>query len=385
MNMRIKKIIFTLIPCVILIFILEISLRSIYYQISQRTHEHTFAIGQAVDDVRNWVNNLGVTIDNIEDLHSYILHREQIEEQFPLFLENRVAFGNTPFKELLTTDNQTLIKNENGFLINRPNDKFYTGFLRSLIFKEWDPIVIKQFAEYRQKDVGIEKFIQQYCLSLQKVTIEESGSRLTIPKSNANCIVLVIGDSVAFGSLLNDEDTLASQLQTQLPNLKFVNAGVARAGARDNAQQLARRLQEFGHRVVAVIYVHCENDFSKQDTPDTIVSGIVDVLNAHDIKTRIFVYQQYIYRTMPDLLRPENPKLLKGFFDLKRETIRLAKRNQFQVVDFYDLVDAYRRELGTPLAGFGLYVDHAHFSKLGTKHVADKILPYLTNLSNKLE
>ena len=380
MNGKIKKLIFTLLPCLILVFILEISLRAIYYQITERTHKHTFAISQAVHDLREWINNSGTTIDDIEDLQSYILHREQIEDQFSLFLENRIAFGNTPFKELLTTDTQTIIKNENGVLTNRPNDKFYTGFLRSLIFREWDPIVIKQFANYREKNVGVEKFIQKYCLTLKKITIEESGYRLTIPKSDSNSIVLVIGDSVAFGIMLNDEDTLASQLQTHLPNLKFVNASVARAGAQDNARRLARQLHELSPHVVAVIYVHCENDFSKKNTPDTIVSGIASLLDAYDIKTRIFVYQQYIYRTMPDLLRPENPKMLKRYFDMKRETIRLAEQNQFRVVDFYDLVDAYRQELGTPFAGFGLYVDHCHFSKLGTKHVADKIFPYLANL-----
>jgi hypothetical protein len=59
------------------------------------------------------------------------------------------------------------------------------------------------------------------------------GERLTIPESNADRIVLVAGDSMAFGAMVDDDVTIVSRLQANDPTRRYVNLGVPSVDARD--------------------------------------------------------------------------------------------------------------------------------------------------------
>jgi hypothetical protein len=50
-----------------------------------------------------------------------------------------------------------------------------------------------------------------------------------------------------------------------------------------------------------------------------------------------------------------------------------ARRHGIETIDFYATVDRYRKAQGSHLAGVNLYVDHCHFSVLGTRLVAESI------------
>jgi hypothetical protein len=50
-----------------------------------------------------------------------------------------------------------------------------------------------------------------------------------------------------------------------------------------------------------------------------------------------------------------------------------ARERGFEVVDTVDLVEAYRRDAGSLVAGMALYVDHGHFSREGMRRLAEAI------------
>jgi hypothetical protein len=363
-----------------------------YYQLSKPQHGHTFAFQHAVKRIREFLifssrtKSSGETgIDGFLELDSYITQEDQIRSLFELFSANRIAFANTPYFELFTDDIRTIVENKHGFLINKPNNIYRQTFLRSMIFRPWDPILMKRMGEMDTLPDDLQEFIDLYCLREKKTTIDSYGDRITLPLSTANDIILIIGDSVAFGVLLSDNETLASQLQQVFPDsLRFINASVGGCGINDNLSRLRDRLQTFGSRVKGVIYVHCENDFTVEDTPEILVQDLTKILDDFAVPYRAFVYQQYIYRTMPDLFRNNSIVDYSNFQKLKHQTITLGKSEHFDVVDFYDVVDQYRMDLGTPLAGFSLYVDHCHLSALGIRLVKDRLTNGVRNMLGNL-
>lgn len=308
-----------------------------------------------------------------EELTHYINDPEQIEQLFDEFEAAGVAFGNTPYVRLVTEKARSIQRDEAQNLVNTPVHQSESAFLRSRIFDIWDPITLGRGNLQTPLSPKIQRFIARYAFKPVIATIDEHGDRLTLPPSNAEQIMLIIGDSVAFGALLSDAETIASQLQQRYPAYKFINASVGGAKAKDNLSRLRQRLEMYGKRVAGVIYVHCENDYSDKVTPDSIMMELSNLLEQYRIPYRAFVHQVYLERTMPDMVRDFRYESLNLAYDAKSRLLNLARNAHFDVIDFYDIVDAYRSEMGTPLAGFSLYVDHCHLSALGTKLIVERL------------
>ena len=81
---------------------------------------------------------------------------------------------------------------------------------------------------------------------------------------------------------------------------------------------------------------------------------------------------------MNRVLRNYTAEQLNNAFRRKQTALTLARQKRFETIDFYEIVNDYRDSMGSPLAGFFLYVDHTHFSALGVDMVAGKILPSLS-------
>lgn len=373
-----KKVLLLLCAAVLLTGIAEVALRSVYFQ---RTAKYPTAISYAFKIIKDRVSTPkteSASLEQAEELEFYVSDHSQFETLFPEFRNSRMAFSNTRYHELVSEETKSLFFDEDGNLKNKPNHKYETAFLRSRMFKNWDPVVMVRNDLHTPMTKKARDFVSKYALDRKTITTDELGNRTTLPKSDAHDIVLIIGDSVAFGVQLSDSETLASQLQSKHPEYKFVNASVGGADAVRNITRLRQQLSFYGERVKSVIYVHCENDFSDIATPEYIVSELSDVLNENGIESRTIVYQTYIYRSMPDLLRNKKQEDLNNSYKLKSQTLKLAQKSNFEVVDFYNVVNEYRSKMGTPYAGFSLYVDHCHFSALGTKLVADRILNLAT-------
>lgn len=372
-----KKIALSFITLIALVGILEIIARCMLYQ---RQNRYPFALVQ-------WSNDLKVNLSQPatqspsakglpEELMSYVNSPHDIKAFFPDFIAQQIAFGNTPFRELRNETTSSTYKDKDGNLFNKPSVAYDLYYLRSRIYNPYDPIVLKANAGDKQTGKVL-AFRERYALQRKRNTIDANGDRITIPASTSSNIILVVGDSVAFGAGLSDEETLSSQLQNMYPSYRFVNVGVSGCNARANVKRLADRLTLFGPQVKGVIYVHCENDFEEKrhDDPGFIVASLSHILDKASIHYRILIYQAFVYRTMPDLFRERSQHELCRYYNLKHDMLTLAQRQGMATIDFYPIVDQYRKEMGTPLAGMSLYVDHCHFSALGTKLVAEAIPP----------
>ena len=376
--MKFKRLLYLVCILLILSFGIRGVNRYIYYH---EGVDYKLAVANVFREIRQFIKSpsQGSSQDSKKEplpveLDSYINHPSQITKLFPKFIESTIAFGNTPYQELLTEASRSIVKDQNGHLINLPNQKYKFAFLRSRIFQNWDPIVLKQNNLHTPISPEVDEFIKKYCLKSIIVSTDENGDRNTVPKINSDKIILIIGDSVAFGVGVSDSETLASKLQQKYQGYRFINASVGNADAKDNIARLRERAELYKNKVRGVIYVHCENDFSKIETPEYIVSELSSLLDKFKINFRVFVYQVYSYRAMPDLLRHKKEEELVNYYNLKARTLELAQKAGFRVVDFYNIVENYRYEMGTPYAGFSLYEDHCHFSELGITLVANQII-----------
>ena len=104
--------------------------------------------------------------------------------------------------------------------------------------------------------------------------------------------MLVIGDSVAYGAALNDDETLASVLQARNPQFKFINSGVGGSHTKGVFKRLQERLDQYKGRVKGVIYVNTEGGFSDTETPEFIVNGLDEMLTKAGVVHRVFVNTQ---------------------------------------------------------------------------------------------
>lgn len=253
----------------------------------------------------------------------------------------------------------------------KPNLNKECSHLKSLLYDK--PLGYSANRGDMQKE-NVHDFLNKYSINKSYYRTDENGDRVTVPEVNTDKIVLVIGDSIGFGLMLNDEETISSLLQQRDQRVKYINACVPGCDAEDNLKRLRQKLAEYGPRVVGVIYVHCENDFTPLATPEYIASNLSNLLESNNLKYKIFIYQQYTYRTMPDVARKKLEELIK-MNSLKLRTLDIVKNNGFFVIDFYDIVGQYRKEKRSLLAGFALYIDHSHFSREGIRVLVSRIPP----------
>jgi hypothetical protein len=132
-------------------------------------------------------------------------------------------------------------------------------------------------------------------------------------------------------------------------------------------------LELFKGRVKGLIYVHCENDFNDEASPEFIVNELSDLIEKNKLPYKSFIYTYYIYRAFPDVVRLPGEAELGKFYKLKEELVSFAEKRKLPVIDTWQMMSEYRHHAGTPLAGLSLYVDHTHFSRIGTEKVADLI------------
>jgi hypothetical protein len=307
------------------------------------------------------------------ELRSFVKDESQFEDLFPSFIEDRIAFGNTPFKELRNDGSEAVFEDGDGILHNKPNQRYSVAFIKSRIFNGWDPPLYKDMDLTKPNSRKTQDFLRQYGLVEKINTTDANGDRVTVPESSAEDIILVVGDSVAYGAGVGDDETLSSCLQLRYPGFRFVNVGVPGCGVRDSLARIRARLELFKGRVKGLIYVHCENDFNEETSPEFIVDELSDLIEKNNIPYKSFIYTYYIYRAFPDVVRFSDEVELGKYFKLKKDLVSHAEKRGLPVIDTWQMISDFRHHDGTPLAGLSLYVDHAHFSRLGNEKVAGLI------------
>lgn len=357
-----------IIPIAVLLLVVEIAARWIYYQ---SWSEYPFAIKQFT---KEWSKKRkGEQYPVPDEYKNYLNSDEEIKKLVSIFQKDGVAFGNSPFQELRNDKTEAQFHDDKNVVRNKPNYHYAVSFLRSRVGEPWDPYLYKDSTPGQPKSPETQDFLKRIGMGLKHSHIDANGDRVTLPPSSSSDIVLVVGDSVAYGAALNDDETLPSMLQKRYPQFKFINLGVGGAHTKDNFTRLQERLDQYKGQVKGVIYVNTEGGFSDTETPEFIINGLDDMLSKAGVTHRIFVNTQYIYIIMPDVIRKREEKDLRKFLLLRKDVLQRARDKKMQVVDSYDMVNEYREKMGTPYAGFAFFIDHSHFSAFGMEQVADRI------------
>ena len=357
------------VACLLLVaFLLEVGLRWIHYQ---KTSTHDFAIKELTRNFREGVK--AAKLPPSPELSRFVASEKEVRDLYPAFKKDAIAFGNSPFIELIHPDTESIIRDKDGLLGNLPNHTYQVAFGRYRICDAWDPILYKDNHPEKPNSPETEAFVKARLFNATSASHDAHGHRNTVPASTAQDIVLVIGDSVAYGAAVNDADTLPSQLQLLHPNVRFINAGVGGSGTPDNLRRLSLELKRYGAQVKSVVYVFCENDWNDDDTPEKLCAGLKEALDGAGIQDRVFIYTEYLERIMPDLVRSTKESDLRRFWQMKSRTLDMLKQQPITVVEWSKLLDAHRQEAGSVFSGMSLYVDHCHLSPLGLKILAANV------------
>lgn len=301
-----------------------------------------------------------------------IVRESDIKALLPAMKASGVGLGNSPYSELKTEE--ASVNTEKGpCLEQRPNLRKKVAYLRTNLFNPFDQMSFFVDAD-RELPTDLKAFVDRYAFRFVSHTTNEFGERNTLPKSVAQHVVLVAGDSVANGLAIDDSETLSSQLQARDPSRRYVNLGIARAAAADITCALERAADRYHGRIDEVIYVLCENDFDqggKWSTPDEITQWLDQYRRRENIGHMTLIVSPLIYNTIPEVMRVRGHSHYEWptFLDQRTQVMALARDKGINVIDFVDITAAERERGLSQFAPLALYVDHAHWSPLGVSRV----------------
>lgn len=306
-----------------------------------------------------------------------ITHSEEFDQLLDAFEADGVALGNSQYEQL-RTDRAKMNTIIDGCLVQKPNLDKESIFLRAGLYEPF--ALVTAFYDYgKPLHPKARAFIDRYTTRKVRHRTNEHGERLTLPAIVSDSKVIVAGDSIANGAGLNDDETLASRLQTSDPSRQYVNIGIGGADANDIACALERIAKRYPGQIRELIYIYCENDFKDDKpmgTPEDVVSGLQQYVKAQGIDKVTILYAPYIYNVVPHLTRFRGYR--GGNFDShKSERERLIQLTRNAGFDFFDMAELALREIditGTEFAALRLYEDHAHWSPIGTSKMADYLI-----------
>lgn len=203
------------------------------------------------------------------------------------------------------------------------------------------------------------------------------GFRKTVPNVKSDKQILIIGDSVAFGVGVDDENTAASHLQKLIgEQYQIINAGV---GAYTGQQVflMAKRLSD-EKKFAGLIYIACQNDF--MDGKDWVVE-------AKDILTKISTLSNRFDNRVIVLLETYMEYNLRDFFlekgwsgeniekthSLRQSLPKITADLRFEYHDWTEDVRKFMENEKSIFSRFALYTDHAHLSPLGNRIMANTL------------
>lgn len=315
-------------------------------------------------------------LDPLDANSRVIVRSSQIEELLELMKANGVGLGNSPF-DVLKTEEAAINVEKDGCLWQKPNQRKVMSFLRSTLFNPFDPLTYFHDAD-RILPQELESFFARYGFRKVHFTTNENGERLTLPRAESHDKVLVAGDSVANGVLLDDSETLASQLQAGDPARQYVNLGVSRAHTSDIVCNLDRAADRYRGEVREVLYVFCENDFTPDEpygNPEQLIAWLAEFRRRESVDRVTLLYVPYIYNSVPEVtrVRGHSHYYFSTYADEKRRLFELGEKEGFRVVDFLAVAGEESRAVGSQFAPLALYVDHTHLSKVGVEKVLARL------------
>ena len=235
----------------------------------------------------------------------------------------------------------------------------------------------------------LSKWLDQNSRLTYIYSTDDNGRRLTLPRVVSDRKIIIVGDSVAFGVGVSDEQTVASHLQNIVAksNIQVINLGV---GGYDANQAFEMAAQE-SHNAsqAALVYIACQNDFMKDGEFDisgmeTTIEKFIHLKQSANYQRLVIVLQSYMEFSFHHLLNkwPQSriDKMREGFiiFD------EISKKSPYDAVNWDSVVNRYNITHGSLFSGLSLYVDHIHLSNEGNRIMAKEIAKALGLYSEPL-
>ena len=226
------------------------------------------------------------------------------------------------------------------------------------------------------------RYLETQVLHSFTYTTNEQAFRTTVPKVESEDKILLVGDSILFGVGVNDESTIASQLQALVGNsMQVINGGIG--GYNDDEAFAYADMLTATENYSALVYVASNFDFREGET--LTGKGESSVKRLATLKDR--VEGPVMLMLMPNLEYAlyRLYEGLPGFWTREMDTFRVnlhswTKDAGVDYIDFIEEVDEFGQRSETVFATFALYVDHTHFSPLGNRLAAERLYAALVGL-----
>ncbi len=307
-----------------------------------------------------------------------VVTHDDIEALVPDMLAAGVGMGNVPFKSELVNDAVSInTRDADACLEHKPRLAKYTTYIRTGDYDRFDPPSLF-YDRDAELPANILAFIDTYGSHLSEFTTNADGERLTLPPVVADRKILIVGDSVAVGSMIGDSQTIASQMQRRNSAAQYVNLGMNGAAAADAICQLRKAAERYKGQVARIVYVYGENDFepgSSFGTPEEVIAWLKDYAAENGVADITIVFAPYIYNIIPHLTRFPGSRGAKHerFPDESRRLAELTREAGFDYVSIGDVAVEEAAQRGTDFAVFSLFVDHAHLSEYGTSKLVERL------------
>jgi hypothetical protein len=288
-----------------------------------------------------------------------------------------VGLGNTPFADTMTEE--AAVNTEDGDCTGlKVNLRKTAFFLRTSAFNPFDPPSVFHDVDAKL-DPQLEDFFARYGKRRTSLTTNAAGERITLPAVEHARKVLVAGDSIAFGAMVNDDETISSQMQARDVDRQYVNLGVAGIDAEAIICRLEQAAKRYAGAIDELVYIYCENDFKPArpyGTSDQVISWLRGLAAREGIGKVTVVFSPYIYLAAPEVTR------FSGYIGAtypnhapeRDELARLVREAGFRWIDIGDMARAAEAEEKTQFGFFRLFVDHNHLSPEGTRRLIDRIV-----------
>lgn len=345
------------------------------YSLARGARFHQSLAGRLIETLHAADPRAGLAPD---DPNARVIYAEsEFDAVLDALRRDAVGLGNSPFKELVS-DAASVNFVVDGCLQQRPNLRKEMTYLRTRLFNPFDQVTAFYDAD-RTLSPEVRAFLDRYGFRRIAHTTNAYGERVTLPAVASPDKVLIAGDSVANGAMVDDRDTLSSQLQARDPARQYVNLGIGSAAASDVACALRRSAPRYAGQIRELIYVYCENDFAAGEplgTPEDVVDWLTRFAAAERVGRVTVVYSPYLYNVAPQLTRLRGQKGFAFPFhaEEKRRLAAAAQLAGFAWLDVVEIAQAEAEAAGTQFAPLALYVDHAHYSPLGLRRIAERLL-----------
>jgi hypothetical protein len=308
--------------------------------------------------------------------YTQLLSLAELEKAVPYLKEADAGLGNSPFEELVTE--AAAVNHEvGGCLEQKPNVAKTMTYLRTNLFNPLDPMTLFHDRD-RALPAEVEELIDRYGVRKISHSTNAVGERRTFPMISSDVKVLIAGDSVANGSMVDDSETIASQMQAGDPTRQYINLGVGNAGPHDIFCALDQAARRYAGQIDSLVYVYCENDFPREGPewgPAAVVERLKVFAKDVGIDEVTVVYAPYIYNIVPQFTR------FRGYRGGRARTrmderLLLADQSRaagFRYIDIADVALEEAAVAGTQFAVLSHFVDHMHLSPYGTARLVKEL------------